>query len=426
MICLLYKDELERTMVLCSISRRCRELDARLVFIGSEASCECARKNLLRDGACAQQHIHFVTLLHSVKETFRSALLETNEIDGHVVAWIEAPPLQQTKAIGKELRLLQSSRTMSDRTLLALFSAYPMKVVQDGSLQHLLEVQDVLARANALLPHCPSRFIGPCGDPPTAPVNDASMHTKESDPGNTNALQSRDRRSLELITAGIAHELGNPLSIISSSIQYLHDKLTARNDPTSEFTMTALQNVDRIHELLRRMKDFCTSRQSPICRADLNEVLSEVLRSTSTECKRRAVNLEVALDPQMPRAWVDKSGVKQILLNLIRNAFEATGEDGRRLLVRTRATTERKGVIIEVENSGSPIQDEVLPLIFRPFFTTKESGTGLGLYLSRQIARDNGGDLSVENLPGGVRFSLTLSLSRRKENCDGACHDRRR
>lgn len=102
----------------------------------------------------------------------------------------------------------------------------------------------------------------------------------------------------------------------------------------------------------------------------------------------------------------------------MKNALDAMspageGCNGNVLHVRTRMG-EMRTAIVEVENNGAAIPDEIMPNLFRPFFTTKDGGTGLGLYLSRRIAEDHGGHLAVENMPEGVRFTLNLPLDRRK------------
>lgn len=233
------------------------------------------------------------------------------------------------------------------------------------------------------------------------------------------ALPALARRCQELeklaalgqLAAGVAHELGNPLSIISSSLQYLHQRLAAANDPASDFTMTALINVERMHGLLRGMLDFAAVKQPVLEEVDLNAIISEVLRFTAAECIRRGITVEVAFDPGLPRIWVEPASVKQIILNLIKNSLDALAQSGKRLEVRTRMAAAAQTV--EITNDGPQIPPDVLRHLFRPFHTTKDGGTGLGLYLSRLIAKEHGGGLEAANLvQGGVRFTLTLPLDR--------------
>lgn len=236
------------------------------------------------------------------------------------------------------------------------------------------------------------------------------LHNPESDAPATELLRSEKLVALGQLAAVVAHELGNPLSIISSSLQYLHERLVATGDPAGDFTMTALQNVDRMHGMLRSMLDFAAVKRPQLQEIDINGTLSDVIRFTSAECAQRSIVVDVSLEPMLPHVSADPTGITQICLNVIKNAFDALSASGGQLCVRSRADAQRTRVVVEIENDGPAIPDHAMAHLFRPFNTTKPSGTGLGLYISRQIARDHGGDLHAVNLPHGVRFSLSLPV----------------
>lgn len=228
------------------------------------------------------------------------------------------------------------------------------------------------------------------------------------------------------LAAEIAHELRNALCVMSSSLQFLHRRLAAESDPAGDVAMTALQSLERMQGLLREMLE-CGGFGTPrFCCADLNELITEVLGMISSECARCGISVDVALDPSLPRVWVQTPRVRQILLNLVRNSLEAMVESGNVLMVRSRIAPDHGQAIVEIANNGPPIHPDVLRDLFRPFHTTKPDGTGLGLYLSRKIARDHGGDLAVENLRNGVRFALALPSGRPERGDDGAHPDRGR
>jgi signal transduction histidine kinase len=184
--------------------------------------------------------------------------------------------------------------------------------------------------------------------------------------------------------------------------------------------------VERIQGLLRKMLQAGTPGKAVFERANLNELIPELLRLTASECERRAVTVDVSFDRRIPAAWIDPQGVKQIVLNLVKNSLDALSGRGGTLRVRTRMAESGDLMALEIENDGLPIERDVFPHLFRPFHSTKSGGTGLGLYLSRQIAQDHGGDLVAENLPeAGVRFTLTLPVDRRKGGELGSYPDRR-
>jgi signal transduction histidine kinase len=178
--------------------------------------------------------------------------------------------------------------------------------------------------------------------------------------------------------------------------------------------------------LLHKMLQAGTPGKAAFERASLNELVPELLRLTASECERRSVTVEVAFDERIPPAWLDPQGVKQVVLNLLKNGLDALGTKGGVLRAHTHLGAGGDSMSLEIENDGPPIERDVFPHLFRPFHSTKVGGTGLGLYLSRQIARDHGGELAAENLPDrGVRFTLTLPIDRRKGGDLGPHPDRR-
>lgn len=218
--------------------------------------------------------------------------------------------------------------------------------------------------------------------------------------------------ALGQLVAVVAHELGNPLSIISSSLQYLHERMLQTGDPSADFTRTAIQNVERMHTMLRGMLDFAAVKKPERHPINLNEVIHEVVRFTAPEMEKRAVRLELELDPDLPLVSADPAGIMQVFLNVFKNALEAISALGARVVVRSRALDERPSVSVEIENEGPGIPEDAMTHLFRPFNTTKPSGTGLGLYISRQIAREHGGELRARNVPEGVLLTLTLPSCR--------------
>ncbi len=414
MIWLNYHDEGERAQALVSIERGCQRLDSRLVFFSSAAICEATREAVFAIDAGPLPQLTFQAIEFPTEETFdsasdslwadtietiKAALIESSGIASPIVAWVESP-LPQQSAWEWAFRAYHEALSTAVPEGVPIVNAVRLTEVAARALFSILDSPNVLVSAKMILPHCPSWLL-----PPT-----------KSDPAPE---------------AGFVHELGNPLSIISSSLQYLHQRLVANNDPASDFAMAALHNVERMQGLLQSMLDFAGAKKPRFEHVDLNEAISEVLRFTSGEFAQRNIALEVSFDSLLPNAWADPFGVKQILLNLVKNALDAITEGalrengrGNTICLGTRMDAKRRAVI-KVENNGATIPAHVLPNLFRPFYTTRDGGTGLGLYLSRQIAKSHGGELSAKNLPaGGVRFTLTLPLAHRKGEDRGTRPDR--
>ncbi|HUU01265.1 MAG TPA: ATP-binding protein [Myxococcota bacterium] len=440
MICLHYKDERELAQALHSIASRCQSLGARLLFLGSEAAWEEALKAIRNLDPSALQGLTFRPLTspkhepggdhwNATIEVIRSALLEASVVSGPMVAWVDSPlPLNGTP-LRTAMRDYRRSLDMTPGSS-TVICAYRLADIPEVARASLLETFDTVINAKMLLPRCPSWLINRANvrnNEDLTPALCIPAPTVETDLQLTTFVQAEKLAALGQLAAGVAHELGNPLTIISSSLQYLHKRLTAANDPAGDFTTTALANVERMHGLLRSMLNFAAVKKPRFELSDLKEVISDVLRFTSTECVRRGITVEVAFDPALPRVWVEPPGVKQIVLNLVKNGLDAMVEGGNTLQVRTRMAKDEQTTVVEIDNNGPSVPTDILPHLFRPFHTTKDEGTGLGLYLSRQIAKEHGGDLEAENLPkGGVRFTLTLPVDRRKGGENGSHPDRRR
>jgi signal transduction histidine kinase len=443
MIWLNYHDEHEHAKALVSMALGCQGLAARLVFLSSEAACETAREAVRQTEPALLPHLSFRPVSFPANdpgserdwagtiEVVRAALLETSAVGSPVVAWIESPLPRKGIARAKGLRAYNEvlAALMQGGAVANVISACRLADVSPRTLLAILDSSSALISARMLIPRCPAWLIFPMRSD-LSPAAGLPAAPRSPDPIFTPMFEAEKLVALGQLGAGVAHELGNPLSIISSSLQYLHQRLAASQDPASDFTMTALHNVERMRVLLKSMLDFSALRKPRLEHVDLKEAISEVLRFTTPECTQRGITVEVSFDPFLPKTWVDPGGLKQIVLNLVKNALDATtqgtGGAGRKTLrLRIRMGENRKA-LVEVENSGAAIPPDVLASLFRPFFTTKDGGTGLGLYLSRKIAEDHGGELFVENISDGVRFTLTLPLEYQRGEDHAADPDRRR
>lgn len=212
-----------------------------------------------------------------------------------------------------------------------------------------------------------------------------------------------------LLSAGMAHEIGNPLASIKSQLQ------AARHfdDPeTMEETLEVVgDEVERIERLLRDVSDFARRRERTESRLSLNQVLEDLTRLLEHDPRGRNVDLEFNLAESLPPMRGAEDRVLQVLLNLGLNAIAAV-DDGGSVTFETFADDE--DVCIRVRDTGPGIPDEIRDRIFEPYFTTKSDGegTGLGLYVSRHIVREMDGTLEVEETPEGAGASFLLRFPR--------------
>lgn len=222
--------------------------------------------------------------------------------------------------------------------------------------------------------------------------------------------QGRKLTAVGRLAAGVAHEVNNPLATISTYTQLL-----LRAEPSGETAVRLekiMKEIDRIQDKMRNLLDL-SRLQSPVkTSVDPNILVSDITDLACHEARARGIDLLIFPVEHSREIRLDQSGFKQVLWNLLGNAFAAQGKGGEvRLRTLFRAEEGGELFVLEIEDEGPGIPDEVLPHIFDPFFTTKEvgQGTGLGLAVVSGIVQGHGGRIDVENLrPRGCRFRITF------------------
>jgi signal transduction histidine kinase len=225
--------------------------------------------------------------------------------------------------------------------------------------------------------------------------------------------QTEKLASLGQTMSGVAHELNNPLATILACAE----RLTGRRlDEATKRDLDAIHNAaDRAARIVRNLQTFARKRHTTRATVDLNQVVRETLTLRVDE--QRALNISVteSLEGGLPRVFVDSHQIQQILLNLVINAEQAMADaNGRgRMVIRSWHEPERDAVIVEVEDDGPGVPEEVQAKVFDPFFTTKAvgKGTGLGLSVAYAIAQEHGGRITIGSRDGrGASFRLELPV----------------
>jgi signal transduction histidine kinase len=222
-------------------------------------------------------------------------------------------------------------------------------------------------------------------------------------------LRERDRLStLGLLTSGVAHDLNNPLAVISAHAQILLRR--AADEGTAGQLREILDAVERCRRIAGDLLGF--ARRHPTEREPLD--VGEVVRAT-LELRRRDMELHgirtpVSIADALPRIIGDRHQLQQVFLNIVVNAEQALGERGGALDVEVQTDAAREAVTVRFANDGPPIPADELPHIFDPFFTTKgqDEGTGLGLAICRRIVQEHGGDITVASAPDRTTFAIRL------------------
>ncbi len=225
---------------------------------------------------------------------------------------------------------------------------------------------------------------------------------------------SRENARLERVSAlgemsmTVAHEIKNPLNAIRGAVSYLHG--TLRDDGTKEFLSIIEEETDRLNEIVTSFLRFSKPPPLRLQSADINHVVKDTVRLVTQEATDEGVELLLSLDERVPPILLDAQQFRQAVLNILVNALGAT-KQGDTVSIATGVAD--RGVRIRIVDTGAGISGDVVKDIFKPFFTTKTRGSGLGLACVERIVREHGGDIAVRSELGrGTEFSITLPLER--------------
>jgi two-component system, NtrC family, sensor histidine kinase HydH len=223
---------------------------------------------------------------------------------------------------------------------------------------------------------------------------------------NVGHLQRAARMSaLGHLSGGLAHEIRNPLASIDGAAEIV------QNEPNNEsrrveFLAIIREECQRLLRLVSNFLDFARPRQPEFLPTEIQGLIDAVVMLVSQTAAKGRVTFDIDVAADLPPVECDAEQVKQVLLNLVLNAVQAMPEGGD---VQIKAAIEAHYLVIRVFNSGPPIPQEHVDSVYDPFFTTKETGTGLGLPVAYQIMEQHGGELRLEeNGPAGVCFAVTI------------------
>ncbi len=208
--------------------------------------------------------------------------------------------------------------------------------------------------------------------------------------------------------AYVSHEIKNPLMVIGGLAHQVERRLT-EDEPAREKLKIIRDEVSRLENLLGDLRDF--TRPAPLVRQklDLNQMIREVQNLMTDQAHEKGLIVIDRLAPDLPPVETDPNQMRQVLVNLIKNALEATDPDGH--IVLSSGTAEGQAWF-SIKDTGKGIPTEMMDKIFHPFFTTKDKGTGLGLAVSHKIITDHQGTITVESAPGqGTTFIVRIPLS---------------
>ena len=212
------------------------------------------------------------------------------------------------------------------------------------------------------------------------------------------------------LSAGLAHEIKNPLAGIKGAIEIIRDGLTG-DHPNRLILGDVLTEVTRIDRIVMNLLSYAKPRKPEFTTLDLVALVKQVIALLDSLADAKKIQLALNSKSETALLYADENGLKQLFMNLLLNSIEATPRGGR-VEVLIEEVPDSK-INIWVSDNGSGISSEKLSKIFQPFFTTKKAGTGLGLATCKRIVSDHGGEIRVESeLKKGTRFSIEFPLNR--------------
>jgi two-component system, NtrC family, sensor kinase len=224
-------------------------------------------------------------------------------------------------------------------------------------------------------------------------------------------IQSRKIASIGTLTAGIAHEINNPVNNLSLTLEALiEDGEQMDAQERHQLYQEAMDQADRTSEIVKNLLEFSRASHPKVEYVDIEELIDKTARLLNNELKLNNIRFVKEVNGQLPSVRLDKGGLQQVLLNLFINSLQVMGKDGELRVTMGPAGTPGE-VRIDIIDTGPGIPAEYIDQVFDPFFTTKKDGqgTGLGLSVSYNIIEKNGGRMEVKSPPGqGACFSILL------------------
>jgi two-component system, sporulation sensor kinase E len=223
-------------------------------------------------------------------------------------------------------------------------------------------------------------------------------------------IESERLNALTLLAAGVAHEIGNPLNSLNIHLQ-LMQRQAAKLDgqdraELQESIDIARSEINRLDSIVTQFLRAIRPTRPQMQPENINTVVEEAVRFFASEIKDRDIVVEQELRSDLPLLQLDRDQMKQAFYNVIKNSLEAIKRRG---ILRIRTDMDESHVLVSFTDTGGGMSAENLSHVFEPYFTTKESGTGLGLLVVRRIVREHGGELAIESSEG-KGLTLTIRL----------------
>ncbi|MDV2685932.1 cache domain-containing protein [Alkalihalophilus lindianensis] len=211
------------------------------------------------------------------------------------------------------------------------------------------------------------------------------------------------------LAAGFAHEIRNPLTTIRGFMQIFHQSDATKGEHKVHYDVI-IKEIDRVNSIIGELLQMANPKSvSTKSETNIGELLTDIYTLYKPEATEKEIAMKLHLEP-MPTVYLDRSKLHQVVMNLVKNGLEAMDGSGK-LILNATENSERETIEISIEDTGVGMDEKTVEMLGTPFFTTKETGTGLGLMTSFRIVEELGGEISVSSIEGvGTTFTIQLPL----------------
>lgn len=212
------------------------------------------------------------------------------------------------------------------------------------------------------------------------------------------------------LAAGMVHEIRNPLTAIGGFLQLMQKHL--QGSPREEYIPIMLAELNHANRLISEFLQFARPGFTKRGKCSINDIIKDLVLLVESEALSRQIEIETALDNSTPKIIGDSGQLKQVFINIIKNAFDALSPGGK-ILIKTKTlwNESENFVQISINDTGAGVDEEVIKNMFNPFFTTKENGTGLGMFTSKKIIDNHKGRIKIKSEPGkGTTVNVLLPV----------------
>jgi signal transduction histidine kinase len=254
------------------------------------------------------------------------------------------------------------------------------------------------------------------GSKESRPANEPVGHAiilrdiTESRRSTEKTIESERFNALTLLAAGVAHEIGNPLNSLHIHLQLMERKVRKLDGKVKKELEEAIAisraEITRLDSIVTQFLQAIRPSKPVLHPENVNSIVDEALRFFAPEIADRDIVVEAELRPDVPLLELDRDQMKQVFYNVMKNSFEAMKRRG---ILRIRTDMDATHVSISFTDTGGGMSAESLSRVFEPYFTTKSTGSGLGLLIVRRIVREHGGEMAIESNEG-KGLTLTIRL----------------